>query len=152
MLKNLFSLGSKTWAFGGDVNMPIFEGGRLAGNLKAKRAETAAAAHTYQQTVLKALEETESAIVAYSENLAALREKKEATDRYEELVFLSKERNMKGLTNLPDLLDTERQLNESEQALLDGDIEALLSLISLYKALGGGWETELPEQVMQEVY
>lgn len=140
MLRNLFSLGSKTWALGGDINMPIFQGGRLMGNLKAKRAETAAAAHTYQQTVLSALEETESTIISYTQDLETAREKNEAASSYEELVFLSKERNRKGLTNLLDLIDTERQLNTSLQSLLDSKIKTLLDLISLYKALGGGWE------------
>ena len=48
---------------------------------------------------------------------------------------------MKGLVDQLDLLDREREYNESEQSLLDSDITALLDLISLYKALGGGWES-----------
>lgn len=141
MLKNLFNWGSRTWAVGGDINMPIFEGGRLLGNLKAKRAETAATAHTYQQTVLNALEETESAIMTFTQDLKTCKERKEATDRYQDLVVLSEQRNSKGLVSLLDLLDTERQLNESQQSLLNSDIAKLLDLIALYKALGGGWET-----------
>ena len=142
MVKNLFSLGSRTWALGGDINMPVFEGGRLMGNLKAKRAETAATAHTYQQTVLSALEETESAIMAYSQSLATVKERKEATSSYHNLVFLSKARHRTGLISLLNLLDTERQLNNSEQQLLSSDTASLLNLVSLYKALGGGWEVE----------
>lgn len=146
MIKNLFTLGSRTWAIGGDINLPVFEGGRLSGNVKAKRAETAAVAYTYQQTVLNALEEAESAVVSYTQDLATSRELKMATDRYQDLVFLSKERNAKGLVNLLDLLDTERQLNEAEQSLLDSNITALLDLVSLYKALGGGWEMSFTEE------
>lgn len=142
MLKNLFSLGSKTWAFGGDINMPIFQGGKLVGNLQAKKAETAAVAHTYQQTVLLALEETESIIVSYTQDLETAKEKKQATDRYQELVFLSSERNAKGLTNRLDLIDTQRKLNEAEQSYLDTNITKLVDLITLYKALGGGWEVD----------
>lgn len=144
MLKNLFSLGSKTWALGGDVNIPIFQGGRLMGNLKAKRAETAAKAHSYQQAVLKALEETETAIISYTNDLESLKERKEEIDRFKEIVFLSKMRNIKGLISLVDLIDAERQLNEGDQVLLDSNIKTLLDLISLYKALGGGWEISLP--------
>ncbi|MGH2639573.1 MAG: efflux transporter outer membrane subunit [Rhabdochlamydiaceae bacterium] len=140
MVKNLFSLGSKTWALGGDLMMPIFEGGRLMGNLKAKRAETAATAHKYQQTVLTALEETESALMSYTQDQDTTHERKETTDSYHHLVFLSQERYFKGLISLIDLLDTERQLNASEQALLDSNTASLLDLITLYKALGGGWE------------
>jgi outer membrane protein, multidrug efflux system len=141
MLKNLFSLGSKTWALGGDVNMPIFEGGRLMGNLKAKRAETAATAHMYQQTILSALEETETALMSYTQDLDTTRERKEVTVKYRSLVYLSHERQTKGLVNILDYIDTERQLNESEQSLLSINTSTLLDLITLYKALGGGWET-----------
>jgi multidrug efflux system outer membrane protein len=140
MLKNLFSMGSKTWALGGDLMMPLFEGGRLMGNLKAKRAETAATAHRYQQTVLNALEETETALMTYTQDLTTERERKEATDKYRNLVFLSHERNTRGLISLIDYIEVERQLNASEQALLDSNTSSLLDLIKLYKALGGGWE------------
>lgn len=140
MLKNLFSMGSKTWALGGDLMMPLFEGGRLMGNLKAKRAETAATAHRYQQTVLNALEETETALMTYTQDLTTERERQEATSKLRNLVFLSHERNTQGLTSRLDYIDTERQLNASEQALLDSATSSLLDLIKLYKALGGGWE------------
>jgi NodT family efflux transporter outer membrane factor (OMF) lipoprotein len=146
MLKNLFNLGSRTWAVGGDINMPVFEGGRLMGNLKAKRAETAATAHTYQQTVLNALEEAESAIVSFTQDLKTTKERKEAADRYHDLVILSQQRNSKGLVSLLDLLDTERQLNESEQSLLTSQTVKLLDLIVLYKSLGGGWEAAFCEE------
>ena len=141
MLKNLFSLASKTWALGGDLSMPIFQGGKLSGNLNAKRAETAAVAYRYQQTVLRALEETESALLTYTQSLSALQDRKNASENYNRLVFLSTQRNAKGLTNLLDLIDSKRQYNESEQTVLEGDTATLLSLVSLYKALGGGWET-----------
>lgn len=140
-LKNLFNLQSRTWAIGGDINMPIFEGGRLRGNLKAKRAETAATAHTYQQTILNALEEAESAIVAFTQDLKTCKERKEAVDHTKTLVDLSRQRNSKGLISLLNLLDVERQLNESEQSLLTSDTSKLVDLITLYKALGGGWES-----------
>lgn len=140
MIKNLFSLGSKTWALGGDILMPIFEGGRLMGNLKLSRAEAASAAHMYQQAVLKALEETEGALVTYTQDTHTSGERKIATEKHRNLVFLSRKRHAKGLVSLLDSLDAERELNSSEQALLDSDTSSLLDLIVLYKALGGGWE------------
>ena len=140
MLKNLFSAGSKTWALGGDVLMPLFEGGRLMGNLKAKRAETAATAHQYQQTVLAALEETESALTTYTHDLKTVLERKDATENYRHFTTLTHQRYAGGLVAFLDYIDTERQLNTSEQLLLDSDTASLLDLITLYKALGGGWE------------
>jgi multidrug efflux system outer membrane protein len=146
MLKNLFNWGSKTWAIGGDITLPIFEGGRLMGNLKAKRAETAAIAHQYQQTVLNALEEAESAIVSFTQDLKTCKEIRVASDRYQYVVGLSAQRNAKGLISLLNVLDAERQLNESQQSVLDCDTSTLLDLIVLYKALGGGWENVFCEE------
>jgi outer membrane protein TolC len=133
-------MGSKTWALGGDVNMPIFEGGRLQGNLQAKRAEAAGAAHTYQQTVLTALEETESALISYTQDVQIVKERKEASHRYKTLSLLSQERHEKGLVNLLHWIDAEREYNQSEQELLKSDVAALVDVVVLYKALGGGWE------------
>lgn len=140
-INNLFTMGSKTWALGGDTNVPIFQGGKLMGNLKAKRAETAAAATTYQQTVLTALQEAETAITLFNQDLKITQEKKIATDRYSQVVLLSNQRNAKGLVSLLELIDAKRQLNEADQSLLESELTKLLHLISLYKALGGGWET-----------
>ena len=139
-LGNLFAMASKTWSFGGDIQLPIFQGGKLVGNLKAKRAKTEAVAHTYQQTILKALQETETAIISQKEDLESLKQRKESTTHYEDLVFLSKERFTKGVVNLLNLLETQRQYITSEQELLGSNAKALIDTVRLYKALGGGWE------------
>jgi len=141
MLKNLFNWGSRTWSIGGGITMPVFQGGRLWGNLKLKRAETEATAFSYQQAVLHALEEAESAIVAFTQDLKTSKERREATDRYQDIVVLSQQRNSKGLISLLNVLDSERQLNESQQDVLKSDTAKLLDLVVLYKALGGGWES-----------
>ena len=139
-LKNLFTMGSKTWALAGDITMPIFQGGKLVANLRAKRAETTAAAYTYQKTVLEALEEAESTIVAYSEKLKTRKERQDAFQHYEKLTALSHERKLRGLISLVNVLDVERQQNRAEQEVLNSSTGALLDAILLYKVLGGGWE------------
>ena len=78
--------------------------------------------------------------MSYTQDLNTTRERKESTDKYRNLVFLSHERQSRGLTPLIDFIDSERQLNESEQSLLDSQTSSLIDLVTLYKALGGGWE------------
>lgn len=138
--KKLFTMGSRTWDYGGGISLPIFEGGRLVGNLKASRAAESAAAYTYQQTVLKALEEAESALVAYTEALATAKEYFRNTEKIKALVALSSQRQSKGLVNMLHLLDTQERLNTAEQNLLQSDTMSLIDVVILYKALGGGWE------------
>jgi multidrug efflux system outer membrane protein len=141
LLNNLFSLASKTWSIGGDFNLPLFQGGKLIGNLKAKRARVEAVAHAYQETVLKALQETESAITTYNQDFKIIEEKTTAKNRYTDLACLSSARYNKGLVSLLALIESERRLNQSEQDLLRTSTKALLDTIFLYKALGGGWQS-----------
>lgn len=137
---NLFQAASRTWSIGGDITMPVFQGGRLVGNLRATEAAARAAAYTYQQTVLRALQDAESVLISYAENTKATDELGLAVDRDRNLVSLTKERYTRGLIKLTDLLTAQRQLVSAEERKLTGDTTALLSLISLYKALGGGWQ------------
>lgn len=148
LLRNLFKSSSGLWALGGNANIPLFEGGKLVGNFQANKATATAAAYSYQQTVLNALEETESAIVAYAEDLATTEQLLKTTKSNQILVDLTRERHRKGLINRLNLLDSERQLNSAEQSLLQSQFSALTDLIILYKALGGGWE---PKEITEEV-
>jgi NodT family efflux transporter outer membrane factor (OMF) lipoprotein len=142
-LANLFKLSSRTWQYGGDVFIPLFEGGNLSGNLKAKKAAQAAAAANYQRTVLKALEEAESSLVAYSESQRSELEIKEKWQRSEQLMLLTLKQHEQGLVKLQNLLDAKRNLVLAEEDLLQNDAKVLLNLIALYKALGGGWQINL---------
>lgn len=139
-LSNLFQAKSLTWALEGNVRIPIFQGGKLVGNLRANEAAAAAAAFTYQKTVLQAIKEAESGLAFYFEDLQTSEQLKEVASKYASLVFLTSERYAKGLISLTDVLDSQRHWNTAQQNLLTSETSALIDLIILYKALGGGWE------------
>lgn len=138
-IRDLFKASSKTWFYGGDFNLPIFEGGKLVGNLKANRAVASAIAYTYQQTVLTALKEAETALVTYSEDLSSSLDLQNNTEKIRKVVELTTERYDRGLVNVIDVLNSKQNLISSESSLLTKDTQSLLDLITLYKALGGGW-------------
>jgi multidrug efflux system outer membrane protein len=140
VLPQLFEWGSRTWAYGADVSTPIFQGGRLVGHLHLAEAAQAMAAASYQQTVLSALQEAESSLKKYQEQMAATREYNENVLHNNYVMVLTKERHFKGLINLIELLNSEKQLVSAELTQLDSKTAELFSLISLYKSLGGGWE------------
>ena len=142
LLPTLFEWGSKTWAWGADLNMPIFQGGKLVGNLHLNRAEQAAAAATYQQTVLSALQDAETNLKKYQETAIATKHYTENVVHNQYVVALTKERYLKGLINLIDLLNNEKVLISSKLQELDSKTAEMLALISLYKSLGGGWESQ----------
>lgn len=137
---NLFQAASRTWALGGNLDVPIFEGGALVGNLRAVRAAEQVAFHTYQHTVLSALQDAETSVKTYTSDLAAVQQLLLATERNRVLVDLTENRFTKGLVDKLHLLNQERQLIAAEEQLLTRQRATLVDLVSLYKALGGGWE------------
>jgi NodT family efflux transporter outer membrane factor (OMF) lipoprotein len=144
-LKDLFSAASGTWAIGGDMRIPIFQGGRIVGNLRVKKAAAASAVFNYQQTVLQALQEAETTLSAYLENLQSVSSLTKTYQNNEEMVSIAEKQYNVGFIPLTELLDRKRTLNLSEQGLLDNTIFTLTNLIALYKALGGGWELYPPD-------
>jgi len=139
-LHNLFTPKSKTWIYGADVNMPIFQGGKLVGNLNIAQAQAAALAFAYQQTVLNALRDAETALISYEEDVKTSNELQKIVETNQKLTSLNRLRYTKGLVGQLDYLNSELILNNSSLSLLQSETAALLDLISLYKALGGGWE------------
>jgi NodT family efflux transporter outer membrane factor (OMF) lipoprotein len=140
LLPQLFNWGSRTWAYGADINQPIFEGGRLLGTLHLTQAGAAAAAATYQQTVLNALLETENSLKHFHTQAQTTRNLLQDVKHTESVVTITRERYLKGLINLIDLINNKQQLISTQLRLLDSQTRELENVISLYKALGGGWE------------
>lgn len=138
-LPKLFEWGSKTWAYGADVNMPIFQGGRLVGNLQFSRAEQAMKAASYQQTVLSAFQEAESSLKKFEQQAAATKEYDKTVLHHCYVVALTQERFQKGLINKIDLLNNEKRLVAAELAQLESKAAELGALILVYKSLGGSW-------------
>jgi outer membrane protein, multidrug efflux system len=120
--------------------MPIFQGGKIVGNLRFTQAEQTAAAFMYQQVVLNAIQDAESALISYKQQIRTTSDLSSAVIANENKVELSKECWIKGLNSKIDFLNSEKGLIQAKLGLLTSDTSALLFLISLYKALGGGWE------------
>lgn len=143
VLPTLFEWGSKTWSWGADVNMPIFQGGRLVGNLHFSQAEQASTAAIYQQMVLTALQDAETNLKKYQESISTTKNYTETVLHNQYVVALTKERFLKGLVNQISLLNNEKSLISAKLIQLDSKTNELLSLVSLYKSLGGGWDVEV---------
>lgn len=139
-IKNLFQGKSKTWAIGGDINLPIFEGGKLVANYRASKATLCSAAYTYQQTVLQAIQETESALISYQEDLAICAELFQNREHHRHIVFLEQKRYEEGMDTLIALISKKQQEISAQEALLLSRTAALVDFIALYKSLGGGWQ------------
>jgi multidrug efflux system outer membrane protein len=139
-LSNLFTGPSGIWNFIPQVTQPIFTAGRLKSNVRFAKAEQELALVQYQQTIQTAFREVSDALVQY-------RKEKEIRTQQELLVTTLRDRSrlaylryQGGVDPLLSALDADRDLFVAELSLAQTRRNELLSLVQLYKALGGGWQ------------
>jgi outer membrane protein, multidrug efflux system len=131
---------SRSWSYGPSFRWLIFDAGRVRAAIKARTAQQEQALIMYEQTVLRAMEEVQDAIVAFNTELERRKSLRDAVASSQESVELAGELYRQGLADFLSVLDAQRQLFQSQEALVLSDRMLTTSLISLYKALGGGWE------------
>ncbi len=127
------------------ISLPIFTGGRLRAQLHVQDARQQQAVIGYRKVILTALEETEDALVNYSQEQKRRERLEDAVRSNEEAVQLSSETYQAGLTDFLSVLDAERELYANEDLLAQSQTAQAVNLIALYKALGGGWQS-FPQQ------
>jgi HAE1 family hydrophobic/amphiphilic exporter-1 len=139
-LSSLFSGPSRAWSFVPQITQPIFTAGRLKSNVKFARAQQELGVVQYQQTIQTAFREVSDALVQY-------RKVKEIRTQQDLLVTTLRDRSRLahlryegGVDTLLNALDADRELFDAERNLTLTKRDELLSLVQLYKALGGGWQ------------
>jgi multidrug efflux system outer membrane protein len=143
-VSNWFEPGSRFWSIGPSVQWKALDFGRVRAEVRVQTAVQEAALATYQKAVLTALQEAENAIVAYAQEQNRHRALADAVVKNRHALDLADSLYRYGRVNFLDVLDARRTLFQSEDQLALSDQGISLDLITLYKALGGGWET-LPQ-------
>lgn len=131
---------SHFYSAGPSISVPIFSGGRLSSNLTLARAEQQEAALSYRGTVLNALREVEDALVSYRTDRASRDLLQDTLDSAQSTWSLSRNQYEHGLTSFIQVLDAERTVLTDRQALVQADVQIVNDIVTLYRALGGGWE------------
>jgi len=139
-LAALGSAGTKTFLIGPSISWPAFDLGRVRARIAGARAGADADLAAYQQTVLKALEETENALVAHARERDRLVQLTAAARESDTAAQIARARYEGGLVGFLDVLDAERAQLSAQDQLAQSRTDAATSLIAVYKALGGGWE------------
>jgi multidrug efflux system outer membrane protein len=137
---DLFSSDSKLWGISMPVNWNIYSGGRVRSNIELQQQLTEQRLLDYRQSVLKAMAEVQSALVAYNnehQKLAALQRATQATLEGVQLVLVQYDT---GLTDFNNVTVTQRDLFALQQQVAISEAKVALGLIGLYKAVGGGWQ------------
>lgn len=131
---------SLVWSLGPAISWPVFQGGRIRANIEIQNARQEQALAAYEQTVLNALNEVEAALSAYLNEQIRRQALLEAVETSRRATELSTELYVRGLGAFLNVLEAQRSLYATEEALVQSDTAIITDLIALYKALGGGWE------------
>lgn len=143
---DLFNAGSHFYTFGPRLFWNVFDAGRIRARIRVADALTEQALHQYEQTVLRALSEVETAMSTYAEErnrLQALERSVAASKRSLDLaVQLYKE----GLRDFQSVLDAQRSLFDQENQMAQSRGNIAIDVVLLYRALGGGWQPQDPPE------
>jgi multidrug efflux system outer membrane protein len=140
-LGDLFSKG-KTWDVGASALGPLFRGGALRRNYEAVQARWEEARIGYEATVTQSLAETSTALTARTKLIETESQRARTVRAYREAVRLASLRYGSGLSAYFEVLEAQQQLFPAEIGLAQTRRDQLVALVSLYKALGGGWQAE----------
>jgi outer membrane protein, multidrug efflux system len=141
---NLASLGtsaSRSSNIGPGISWAAFDIGRVRQQIASARAGAVIALDQYRETVLGALEETEDALVTHARDRDQLGHAQNAARASATAAKLAEIRYKAGYVGFLSVLDAQRTELEAEDALARSRSQTATSLIAVYKALGGGWET-----------
>ncbi len=131
---------SRAWNVAPTLSWSAFDLGSAKARLAATEARADVQLAVYEQTVLRALEETQNAFVAYAQDqkrLTALVAQVAASQRAADLARI---RYREGALDFLRLLDAERTVLEAEDTVARAEAALNIDVVAIYKALGGGWE------------
>jgi NodT family efflux transporter outer membrane factor (OMF) lipoprotein len=140
LARDLFAGPNGVYSGGPQVNWPIFSGGSIISNLRLQKAATDAAYLTYQKTVLAALADVESNLVAFAKEWDHRKSLAEAVVKNRRALELSQQLYQAGAAEFLTVLVAERSLLASETALAQSRQLISSDLANIYRALGGGWQ------------
>ena len=141
-LGNLVKSAANIWTAGVNLNLPIFDAGRLLARLDQASAQQKQALISYEGSIRNAFREVNDALISVrksSEQEAALQASEVSARK---ALQVSENRYKYGYSAYLEVLDSQRIHNEVALAVIRSRQNRLVSTVDLFKALGGGWEPE----------
>ena len=139
---DFFNSASNIYGIGPSLHWNIFDMGRIRQNIAVQDARTEQALYQYELTMLKAIKEVEDSLNGYHEQRLRLSALNKSVQASIETVSMSTTLYKDGLTSFQDVLDAQRSLLNAESSRDATTGDAAIQLVSLYKALAGGWTTQ----------
>jgi outer membrane protein, multidrug efflux system len=139
-LSSLFSGPASMWSLAPQVSQPIFTAGKLKSGVRLAEAQRDSALVQYEKTIQTAFAEVSNSLIAH-QRVRESREQQEAlVIALQDRVRLAYLRYRGGVDTQLNALDADRDLFQAELTLSQIRLDELLTVVQLYKALGGGWQ------------
>jgi NodT family efflux transporter outer membrane factor (OMF) lipoprotein len=122
------------------INWTLFDAGRRRANIESSEAEVDASKAAYEDTVLAAFREVESALVAVDRGRARVSDLQRLAASARQALTIAQSDYRNGLLDQLTVLDAQRQSSRADMLLVQGQVTLTVDVVRLYKALGGGWE------------
>src|ERR1700731_1294181 len=140
-LSTLFSGPNSAWSFVPQLSQPFFTAGRLRSNVRLAEAQRDSPVVHYQKAIQTAFTEVSNALIAHRRVREARIKQESLVAALEERKRLAYMRYQGGVDTQLNALDADRDLLQAQLDLRQIKLNELLSVVQLYKALGGGWQT-----------
>jgi outer membrane protein, multidrug efflux system len=141
---SLFKSGADTYSFGPSITWAALDLGHVLARIRAANARADAQLAAYEKTVLNALEETENALVDFGREQVRRDYLRSSEHSATEAMAMARQRYEGGIDDFLPVLDAQRSQLAIQAQLAQSETRTATSLVAIYKALGGGWETEQP--------
>ncbi|QWG20872.1 efflux transporter outer membrane subunit [Bradyrhizobium sediminis] len=131
----------------GSLTQPIFDGGQILGNFELTKARQDELLQAYRKTVVSAFADVDNALVSIRQTTEKLRLQREVLAASRRAFQLSEQQLRAGTADIVTVLNTQLTLFQAEDSLSQAQLARMLAIVSLYQALGGGWEPRMERPV-----
>ncbi|HEY2246919.1 MAG TPA: TolC family protein, partial [Bradyrhizobium sp.] len=142
-LASLFTPHAAFFNMAASVTQPIFQGGKLLGAFEFTQARQDELLQTYRKTVIQSFADVDNALVSIRQTAEKLRLQREVLAASRRAFQLSEQQLRAGTADIVTVLNTQLTLFQAEDSLWQAELARLLAYVSLYQALGGGWEPRI---------
>ena len=146
-LVSLFQPHAAFFQLVGSATQPIFDGGKILGNFEFTQAKQEELLQTYRKTVVQSFSDVNTALYAIKQTTIRLALQREVVRASRRAFQLSEQQLRAGTADIVTVLQTQSTLFQAEDALWQAQLARLLAFVSLYQALGGGWEPRMEKPV-----
>jgi outer membrane protein, multidrug efflux system len=146
-LSALFQPHAAFFSLVGSATQPIFDGGKILGNFEYTKAKQDELLQTYRKTVVQSFADVDNALTSIRQTTIKLRLQREVLAASRRAFKLSEQQLRAGTADIVTVLNTQVTLFQAEDALWQAQLARLLAIVSLYQALGGGWEPRMERPV-----